>query len=235
MSVHPKKHRMSKRISNALLTIFLIPAATTFAQQRGGGAAPQPLPGSVVRERTRTMDDYDRTLNLLKNDAKARAAAAEHRRNNFPQINEDFQRIQVIHNEIVRMVRAVDGLDYAHLKELSGEMKSRSNRLKTNLGLPDFEKVEQPAGEKATTSSSQSAKSTTPDSPVEPHKDRVKESIVSMHQLVASFVANPIFKNLGVVDARFVAQASSDLKEIIHLSDEIKKSADAASKAAKQK
>ena len=235
MSAHPKKHRISKRISNALVTIFLVPAAATFAQQSGGGAAPQPLPGSVVRERTRAMDDYDRTLNLLKNDAKARAAAAERRRNNFPRINEDFQRIQVIHNEIVRIIRAVGDLPYSRLKELSGEMKSRSNRLKTNLGLPELEKIEEPAGEKSTTPSSQSAKLTTPENPVQLHEERVKESVVSLHQLVASFVANPIFKNLGVVDAKFVAQASSDLKDIIHLSDEIKKSADAASKAAKRK
>lgn len=234
MNVHPKRHFLSKRVSNVLLAILLIPAAS-FAQQRGAGT-PQPLPGAVVRERSRTMDDYDRALNLLKNDAKARAAAAERRRSNFPQINEDFQRIQVIHNEIVRMLRADGGgLNHARLKELSGEMKSRSSRLKTNLGLPDGEKAEQTADAKTTTSPSQSAKSTTPDTPVEPPKDPVKESIVSLHEVVASFVANPLFKNLGVVDVKSVAQASGDLANIIQLSDEIKKSAEATIKATKQK
>lgn len=221
MNVHPKTAFLSTRVSPVLLAILLIPAASAFAQQRGGRATPQPLPGAVMRERNRTMDDYDRALNLLKNDARARTAAAERRRSNFPQINEDFQRIQVIHNEIVRMLRADGGgLNHPRLKELSGEMKSRSSRLKTNLGLPESEKA---------------AKSTTPDAPVAPSRDPVKESIISLHDVVVSFVGNPLFKNLGVVDVKNVAQASSDLAEIIQLSDEIKKSAEATIKATKQK
>lgn len=233
MRIQPNRDFLSTRVFPALVAVLLIPAAS-FAQQRGGRPGPQPLPGAVMRERNRTMDDYDRALNLLKNDAKARAAAAERRRSNFPQINEDFQRIQVIHNEIVRMLRADGGgLNHPRLKELSGEMKSRSSRLKTNLGLPESEKTDETADTK--TSSSQSAKSTTPDAPVEPPRDPVKDSIISLHDVVASFVANPLFKNLGVVDVKNVAQASSDLAEIIQLSDEIKKSAEATIKATRQK
>ena len=218
MNVYPK-YFLSKRVFNALLVIGLLPAASVVAQTRGAATA-QPFPGAATRERSRTMDDYDRALNLLKNDAKARAAAAEKRRSNFPQINEDFQRIQVLHNEIVRMLRADGGgIDHARLKELSGEMKNRSSRLKTNLGLPEAEKAEK----------------STPETPVEPPKDPIKESIISLHDRVASFVSNPLFKNLGVVEVNSVAQASSDITGIIHLSDQIKKSADAASKAAKQK
>jgi hypothetical protein len=44
-------------------------------------------PGPAARENNRSMDDYDRTINRMKNDAKA---TNERRRNLFPQINEDF-------------------------------------------------------------------------------------------------------------------------------------------------
>src|SRR5437773_9005993 len=77
-------------------------ATSPLTQQRGAGAPAPVLPGPAARESNRQMDDYDRELNRLRNDAKAAetnaaSAAAERRRNLFPQINEDFQRIQVIH------------------------------------------------------------------------------------------------------------------------------------------
>src|SRR6185369_16944224 len=94
---------------------------------------------SQTRENNRTLDEYDRTLNVMKNDAKA---ASERRRSLFPQINEDFQRIQVIHNEIVRMLQPEKSLNYDRLADLSGDMKKRSARLRENLLLPQPAKTE---------------------------------------------------------------------------------------------
>ena len=74
----------------------------------------------------------------MKNDAKA---ATERRRNLFPQINDDFQRIQVIHNEMVRMLQPDKGLNYDRLMDLTGDMKKRGARLRENLALPEPEKT----------------------------------------------------------------------------------------------
>src|SRR6185369_6467083 len=99
-------------------------------------------PGPAARENNRSMDDYDRAINRMKNDAKA---VNERRQNLFPQINEDFQQIQIIHNEIVRMLKPDKTLDYERLTDLTGDMKKRSVRLRENLALPDPEKsVAQP-------------------------------------------------------------------------------------------
>src|ERR1041385_7765723 len=76
-----------------LFTVFAA-AVVTRSQTR--------YPGPDARENNRSMDEYDRALNRMKNDARA---ASERRRSLFPQINEDFQRLQVIHNEIVRMLQ----------------------------------------------------------------------------------------------------------------------------------
>jgi len=43
--------------------------------------------------------------------------------------------------------------------------------------------------------------------------------------VIVSFVANPIFKNLGVVDAKVVDGAGENLDDIIDLSEEIKREA----------
>ena len=162
-------------------------------------------PGPEARENNRSMDEYDRTLNRMKNDAKA---ASERRRSLFPQINEDFQRIQVIHNEIVRMLQPDKGLNYDRLADLTGDMKKRGARLRENLSLPEPDKTD-----------SDHVESQAID---EAH---IKTTIADLHDAVARFVANPIFKNLGVVDAKVIDAATKDLDNMIDLSDEIKKEA----------
>lgn len=171
-------------------------------------------PSQTVRERNRAMDDYDRTLNRMKNDAKA---ATARRRNLFPQINEDFQRIQVIHNEIVRMLQPDKNLNYDRLAELTDDLKKRSARLRENLCLPDPEKVV-----------AKPAHSETID------ESHMKNKIVALHDLVVDFVANPIFKNLGVVDAKMVDSATENLNNLIDISDEIKREAKLLGKSAKK-
>lgn len=176
---------------------------------------PQPRsPGQGIRERNRAMDDYDRTLNRMKNDAKA---ASERRRNLFPQINEDFQRIQVIHNEIVRMVQPDKNLNYDRLAELTDDLKKRGLRLRDNLSLPEPDKTQaKPAHSEAIDES------------------HMKKNIVALHDLVVDFVANPIFKNLGVVDAKMIDAATVNLNHLIDISDEIKREAKTLGKSAKK-
>src|SRR6185295_13250759 len=172
------------------------------------------FPGPEAREGNRSMDEYDRTLNRMKNDAKA---ATERRRNLFPQINEDFQRIQVIHNEIVRMLQPDKGLNYDRLADLTGDMKKRSARLRENLALPEPDKT-----------AAEPAHLETID---EVH---IKKSIADLHDVVVSFVANPIFKNLGVVEPKTIDAATKDLNNLIDISDEIKKEAKTLGKSAKK-
>jgi hypothetical protein len=173
-------------------------------------------PGPTAREGNRAMDEYDRTHKRMKNDAKARSLS-ERRRSLFPQINEDFQRIQVIHNEIVRMIQPGKNLDYDRLAGLTDDMKKRGSRLRENLSLPEPEKTETKPAHTETIDES-----------------HMKTNIVALHDVVVGFVANPIFKNLGVVDAKMVDDASESLNTLIHISDEIKREAKILGKPAKQ-
>src|SRR5829696_7894758 len=202
----------SRKIANrstillcALLTV-LGSAVVARSQVRG-------YPGPAARESNRSMDEYDRTINRMKNDAKA---ASERRRNLFPQINEDFQRIQVIHNEIVRMLQPDKGLNYDRLADLTGDMKKRGERLRVNLAMAEPEKND--------------AQRAHPETVDEIH---IKKTIADLHDLVVSFVASPLFKNLGVVDAKTIDVASENLDTLIDLSDEIKREAKLLGKSAK--
>jgi len=116
--------------------------------------------------------------------------------------------VQVIHNEIVRMLQSNKGLDYGRLAELTGDMKKRGTRLRENLALPQGEQ-----------SNAQVKHADTIDD------QQVRKDIGALHDLVVSFVGSPLFKNLGVVDAKVMDQATDNLNHIIDLSDEIKKAA----------
>ena len=175
-------------------------------------ARSQLRPGGGLRDRNRAMDEHDREINRMKNDAKA---VHERRKNLFPQINEDFQRIQIIHNEMVRMVQSDKGLNYDRLADLTDDLKKRSTRLRQNLALPEREKTE--------------AQRTHSEAVDDSHMNK---TIVTLHDLIVSFVANPIFKNLGVVDAKVVDEARANLDKIIDVSDEIKKEAKILGKSA---
>lgn len=193
-----------------LLASLCVLGSAGLARSQSGSPA---YPGPAARERNRAMDDYDRTLNRMKNDARA---ANERRRSLFPQINEDFQRIQVAHNEIVRMLKPENSLDYGRLADLTGEIKKRGARLRENLALPEPEKTETPQAQHDVIDDS-----------------HIKKSIFELHDLIVSFVGNDLFKNLAVVDAKVVDMASRNLESIISVSDEIKREAKILGKTAK--
>jgi hypothetical protein len=107
-------------------------------------------------------------------------------------------------------------LNYNRLAELTDDMKKRTVRLRANLALPEREKTEaQPIHAEAV------------------DEKHMKQTIGALHDLVVSFVANPLFKNLGVLDAKIIDSASENLDGIIDVSDEIKKEAKILSKSPK--
>ena len=199
--------------TDVLFLMFAFVTILTLANLSQAQSSTGSLPGPAIREGNRSMDDYDRTINRMKNDAKA---INERRRNLFPQIDEDFKRIQEIHNELVRMIQPDKVLNYGRLAELTDDMKKRSSRLRENLALPEPEVTQSQH---------------THNKPVD--EGDVKENIFVLHDVVVSFVANPIFKNLGVVDARVIASAREGLQEIIRVSEEIKRETRILSKSTK--
>lgn len=200
-----KIRKSSALIMGISIAIVQTISSSTMAQQRG--AASGVLPRTIVRERSRSMDEYDRELDRLK---VAELVSSARRRSLLRQINEDFHGIQVVHDEFIVMIRSREALKYERLIELSAEMKKRSKRLRENLSLPN------PEGEKENIIAT-----------ANPSDAEVKESIFSLHDAVVSFVTNPIFQHLGLLDVDAVNRASDDLKVMILQSERIKNAAEA--------
>lgn len=131
----------------------------------------------------------------------------------FPQIKEDFTRIQLVNNEMMRKIYDGEGLDYQRISDSIGEIRKRANRLKVNLMLPD------------TSADEKSIKVTGA-----PDTGNVKESLMMLDALIMDFVRNPLFQQPGVVDAKLSAKASRDLKAIIEYSGGVKKGIERLSK-----
>jgi hypothetical protein len=164
-------------------------------------------PGSLgMSDRDRNLLDRETQLRML--EKQRRNPARSDPKLAFVQIKEDFRRIQVVDNEVMRTVSSRSALDYKQIAEAVGEIKKCAARLKTNLVFPEAEKED--------------AHQEKPD----PDTSGLKPSLVALDRLIMSFVHNPIFKDAGVVDAKLGGKARRDLESIIELSDKLKKSAE---------
>jgi hypothetical protein len=94
-------------------------------------------------------------------------------------------------------------------------MKKRSKRLKSNLALP------------ATPDGKENFQAVAPTNDSDLH-----EPVIKLHEAIVSFVSNPMFSQLGLLDVTAVQRASGDLKQIIMLSDTIKNYAEQLSRLA---
>src|SRR5262245_44280480 len=137
---------------------------------------------------------------------QALAARSGHRNNQagrllLAQIKEDFLQIQVINDDLKK---AASRSDFKGISKTAGEIVKRSQRLKENLALPKPDKV---AAQAETSSQSE-----------------IRELMLQLDRVIGSFVENPVFEKLGVVDAKLSTKAGGDLEQIIIISKQVKKS-----------
>lgn len=128
------------------------------------------------------------------------------------EVNEDFERLRAIDEEMKTRLASNAALDYKHVAASSAEVKQRAIRLKTNLTLPDPKdekrlKVQDPGAD-------------------------LKPALTTLESLLNSLLTNPVFSDSGALDARLAGKAKLDLESIIELSEKVRKSAEKISKNA---
>jgi len=128
------------------------------------------------------------------------------------QVKEDFKRIQILRNQMVRNLLANKPFDYKLISDETGEISDRAVRLKTFLITPiHIDKSDEKSHKKDT----------------ELKTEEMKEALIQLCNLIAGFIDNPILKNPGEkIDVEQSTRAGSDLQTIIELSGNIKKSAE---------
>lgn len=170
---------------------------------------------ATQRELQRTLEHELLLKQMQDMMARGPAAVSPARRLALTQINEDFTRLQVVNNALAKSLAVGGELDFKAVAQAASEIKKRAGRLRENLILPA------PAEDRPKSSSG-----------IEP--GQLKAALAELDRLVFSFVHNPGFRSVKVVDAQWSAQARSDLEGIIELSGRVRKSSEQLHKAAQK-
>ena len=123
-------------------------------------------------------------------------------------MKEDFRRIQIVRNEMVRNLRAEKPFDYKLISDEVAEINKRADRLKNSL-MPgvsgDAEKADRVREELS--------------------PEELKNALIKLCNSIDSFVESPVLKNPGTTDVQQLSTAGADLLKVIELSGRIRKSA----------
>ncbi len=184
-------------------------------QHGAPGMRPTRTESAAQRELRRTVERELMFRQMQDMMGRRPDAANPARRLALTQINEDFTRIQVVNNALAKSLAAGGELDFKAVAQSASEIKKHAGRLKENLLLPE------PAEGRRKASAG-----------IEP--GQLKAALAELDRLVFSFVHNPGFRSVRVVDARWSARARSDLEGIIELSGRLKKSSERLHRAAQK-
>ena len=131
-------------------------------------------------------------------------------------MSEDFRKLQLVRNEMVRALKAEKPLDYKSVVDKTAEVHKRASRLKAMM---------------------------TPETDIVPGKDQVtrgtlgtdemKVALIDLCNDIITFIESPAFKTPGVSNVKEAAETRRTLQHIIDLSGGIRKSAEALSKSGK--
>ncbi len=134
------------------------------------------------------------------------------------EVNEDFDRIRAINEEVKTATSSNTSLSYKSISDSAVEIKKRATRLKANLtGLPKADKEEK------------HQKQNVPLDEVQ-----MRSLLSSLNGVMTSFLSNPVFSDMGTLDNQLAFKARRDLEGLIELSDVVKKGAEKLGKRAGQ-
>ena len=177
-----------------LVGCWLLLSATALGQVGNGSK----IQRQEMEQRELQLSDKGR-VSHRELDARDRALMQE--------MNEDFQRLLKLHNEIVRTIANNDPPNYQFISEAAGEIKKRAAHLQATLGLGKPETAERKReGQNL-------------------EAQLGKDDLVVLCKKIESFITNPIIEVPGTINARQLERARQDLESVVRLSGDIKKSA----------
>jgi hypothetical protein len=139
--------------------------------------------------------------------------------NNFLEIKQDFEKIQVLDGNIVRVYMRGKVIEYARIAAFSAELGESAARLKKNLfSLPDEAEKDSP-------------KKTEEDE--KPLPNDVKNLIVELDNTIGAFVGNPIFTTSKKSGREEKEKARGALERLIYISEALKQEAEKQTQATK--
>jgi hypothetical protein len=131
------------------------------------------------------------------------------------QVEQDFNRILVLHNEIVRAISGGKRLDYSFVSDATTEIRKRALRLQATLAL-------QPA-----------ASEQVAEQEIALDDGQVKEALITLCMHIKNFVTNPVIEKPGTVNGDHLNKARKDLQSVTDLSFSIKRTSERLAKTHK--
>lgn len=188
-------------IKKILLAIFLLgfSAAVIPAQ-----ANPEQ---AVLNAREQFSDIKKRSMELerIKRESGKRAVS-DNLTQKFPAIKEDFEQIQKINSDVLKLTAAKQSLNYSAVLKSVAEIKRRAVRLKSNLFASE------PEENNETKNKSQAI----------PETQDIKILLGALDKSIDSFVHSSIFQNIKLVNSDDSLKAQNDLENVIKISSAIK-------------
>lgn len=201
---------LSATLAPAVLVLFIVPLS--ISGQSPNRNTPNAPPGVSKLPSGKTQPSIrERQLKMLEIEREAKKPVMVERDNlALVQIAEDFEKIQLINNKMMSVTMPAAEPNYAIIADTTAEIRTRASRLKQNLGLAKLDTKEAAKGRLKR--------------PLD--ADGIKAELLSLDSSIMSFVKNPIFKTLSVVNVEQAEKAGSDLEDIIKLSQLISKDAE---------
>jgi len=131
------------------------------------------------------------------------------------QVEQDFSRILILHNEIARAISGGKSLDYGFVSDATTEIRKRAIRLQATLAL-------QPAVSEQTA-----------EQQIVLHEVQVKDALINLCKQIKSFVTNPVIENPGTVNGEQLDKARKDLQSVVEMSLSIKRTSERLAKTHK--
>lgn len=183
--------------------LLLASAGPCFAQRGTPGAT---AAGRRVDTLTRQGEQYERD-NLGRERRAASDSPADRRRAReaAEQVRRDFDGLQAAYNKIVLAMSPGKRPDLDSILDSVAEVKRCASRLRENLALPKPREDEAGKARGAA------------------EETQVEESLLRLRKHIYSFVTNPLFEGLPVLDVEQATKAGRDLDMIVELSEGIRK------------
>ena len=212
------KLRWAASVESGAILVILLFAAPLMAQKPAPPGTPSNDPLDPENQASTNKADMRNREWLMRDSRKlARKAGSGPEGSALPQIKDDFERIQLVDREMMKSVFVANLIDYQLILKTTAEIRKRAARLKTNLAYPAPLNRDNSRTSRAG------------------HEDKdIKVSLTNLDQAIMSFVMNPIFQlRQQVVESRLAIKATSDLMDIVELSDTLKKHAQRLEREAK--
>lgn len=129
----------------------------------------------------------------------------------LPAIREDFQRLQIVNNELMRRVFVRNLLEADQILASVGEIKKHASRLRASLSF----------SEPTVEASNKNSNQTRPEKPPSGAGQNLPAMLLQMDQAVMSFVKNPLFQQPKLLDSKLALQAGEDLDQVLQLTEKL--------------